>query len=574
MRRACIVPRDTPGYPIWRILLRQESRRLFGPALLFIILASIIFVYSEGTFDANYQGEDYLFVSQVSRVGFPGSILLSWKDHFIPLYRLTMGGLHLLFANAVPIRVATLLFHLANTALIFHIVRGRARSVTLAAVAATTFGLSHQAASELLFSINGHWVMSLCFVLLMSVCLERLLESRSVPSLPNPPETSGGDAPSHAAAKGTDDGGGRASVPSTKDLTDITLRPTEWKMKFYYAALACFAVGLGFFTIALVGGGIVWAFAYARLLREGDFRRSLRLQAKVLLPFMAIVGVYLLMRSHFNEVSRPYVDSMTYIVMERPDVTPARALEAVADLPIDFYATLLQRTTPFYEEYYLAAIIVLGLLLVKEIVVRRKEAAVALMWLGVTAMTIAVPVVGRLFFVLKGSGNVENLLFPWYFYVPVAGVAIALGLLLRPPPRLEKKLGGFSALRRGLLSALVVAILAALSFENANEIRTFIPGLVRENQRFHGLLTEYESSMASFLESPAYLPERQYYFKDGVSAGTSEFPLSWYVLHHDIFYLFFPDRKNVHFISGFRHHGDLYFWSPDGIVKKQWDGGL
>jgi hypothetical protein len=345
-------------------------------------------------------------------------------------------------------------------------------------------------------------------------------------------------------------------------------------MKYYYAALACFAVGLGFFTIALVGGGIVWAFAYARLLREGDFRRSLRLQAKVLLPFMAIVGVYLLMRSHFNEVSRPYIDSMTDLVLARPGVTPAQALEALANLPAGFSATLLQRVTPFYEEYYLAAILALGLLLVKEIVVRRKEAAVALMWLCFAVVTIAVPAGGRLFFVLRGSGAVENVLFPWYFYVPVAGVAIALGLLLRPPPGIEKKLEGLSTLRRGLLSVFAIAIIAALSFENANEIRAAIPGLALENSRFDELLTEYESSMESFIESPAYSPERQYYFKDDISGGMSEFPLSWYVMHHDIFYLYFPARKNVHFISGFRHHGDLYFWSPDGIVKRRWDGGF
>jgi hypothetical protein len=310
------------------------------------------------------------------------------------------------------------------------------------------------------------------------------------------------------------------------------------------------------------------------LLREGDFRRSLRLQVKVVLPFIAIVAVYLLMRSHYNEVSRPYVDSMTHLVLARPGVTAARALEAVVNLPVGFYATLLQRATPFYEEYYLAALLVLILLFVKEIVVRRREAAVALMWLGFTAVTIAVPAGGRLFFVLRGSGAVADLLFPWYFYVPVAGVAIAIGLLLRPPPGIEKKLAGFSTLRRGLLSVLTVAILAALSLQNATEIRTYIPGLMQENSRFVELLTEYESSMESFVESPAYSPERQYYFKDGACAGMSEFPLSWYVMHHDIFYLYFPARKNVHFISGYRHHGDLYFWSPDGIVKKQWDGGF
>ena len=93
-----------------------------------------MFVYYPASTDRNYQGEDYVLISQVLRVGPAKALFLSWENHFIPLYRLTMGGLHLLFGNAIPIRVLILAFHLANTALVFYIVRRGARSPILAAV--------------------------------------------------------------------------------------------------------------------------------------------------------------------------------------------------------------------------------------------------------------------------------------------------------------------------------------------------------------------------------------------------------------------------------------------------------
>lgn len=552
----------------------QDYKRYFNLLIMPVILASVVFVYSPAIFDRYYQGEDYLFVSQVSRLGFTNSILLSWKDHFLPLYRLTMGGLHLLFKNAIPIRLAILAFHLANTALIFHIVRRCTRSAILSTIAAATLGLSRQAPSELLFSINGHWVMSLCFVLIMSIYFDKFLKSRFPPAFQSRPEIGGANGTGGAPAEARQIGKEPAALPSTKCLTDITLQPTIWKMKYYYAGLACFAVGLGFFTIALAGGAVVWGFAYARLLHERDFRRSLRFQTKTVLPFVAIIAAYLLMRSHFNEVSRPFVDSMTQIVMDRPGATPARALSAVGELPVEFYGAAVERMMPYFQERYIIVLAFLGLMLVKEIAFRRKEAGVILMWLVFALLTIAFPTVGRLFFIFKSSGNLEDLLFPWYFYVPVAGISIALGLLLRPPPSVEEAVAGCSIVTRGLLFASVAVIIAALNFGNVREIRTVIPELREENQRFNGLLMEYKSSMTSFLHSPAYSSEREYYFKHNLLSGQSEFPLAWYVMQHDIFYLYFSDVKNIHFVNERQYRGDLYFWSPDGIIKKQWAGGL
>ena len=168
-------PNSRPGrLPLW-----EEHRRLVAPFVLLLILAGVAFAYSPMISDYSYQGEDHMFLSQVMRLGYLKSLLLSWKDHFLPIYRFFWGGLHLVFGNAVPIRIAILGFHLLNVALIFHIVRGHTQSVALPAIASITFGFSLQVGSSVIWCINGHWGMSLSFVLLMSICLERLLRTHA-----------------------------------------------------------------------------------------------------------------------------------------------------------------------------------------------------------------------------------------------------------------------------------------------------------------------------------------------------------------------------------------------------------
>ena len=92
------------GFSTRKFAMRRNLDTYLVVAVVSTILVSIVLVYLPAIPDPNYQGEDYLIASQVSRVGLAKSLLLSWKDHFIPLYRLTMGGLHLLFHNAIPIR--------------------------------------------------------------------------------------------------------------------------------------------------------------------------------------------------------------------------------------------------------------------------------------------------------------------------------------------------------------------------------------------------------------------------------------------------------------------------------------
>jgi len=551
----------------------QKLRRVFTLSVLFIILAIIVLAYLPGTLDENYQGEDYLFVSQVARLGFAKAVITSWKDHFIPLYRFVMGGLHLLFDSPIPIRVAILGFHLANVALIFFIVRSHTRSTILAATAGVTFGLSMQGISGVLFPINGHWGMSLCFVLLMSVCFEKLLSPSKALSI-EPDEGLEKSADKNGASPGTEPETPEA-LPSTRALTDLTLRPDPTPLKYYYLGLACFVVALGFFTNALSGGAVVWAFAYARLLRRREFRRSLRRQAKVVLPFVAIVAAYLLMRSHFNEISRPYVDTMTQLAMGRPEVTLPHAFDAIRNAPREFYSTAIERMLPYFPQRRYLILGILVLLLAKEMIFRRREAHVVLMWLVFALAVLAMPVVGRIFLVFKGTVTVDRILFPWYFYYPFAGVSVALGLLLRPPPFMENWRISRSMSARLLIFVMVAGALTSLNFDRAKEIRTVGPRLAGENLRFHYLMMQYKRSMKTFLRSPAYSPEREFYFQNTLAAKPKEFPMTWFVMQHDVFYLYFPHVKNIHFIiSGWQYHGDLYMWSPDTIAKEHWKGQL
>jgi hypothetical protein len=563
--------------------MRRNFERYFSLAILSAIFACIVFVYYPASMDRNYQGEDYLLISQVLKVGPAKALLLSWKDHFIPLYRITMGGLHILFGNAIPIRVLILAFHLANTALVFYIVRRGARSTILAAVGAATFGLSRQASIEILHPINGTWVMSLFFVLLMSIFLDKFVASRSrgldgpsgaAASQDDASSEIGDNSAKQALNEDEDEDGKIPASPSTRFLTDITLQPSTWNMKYYYAALAAFVAGLGMFTIALVGGTLIWAFMYARMMRVGEFRRSMKLQAKVVLPFVFVIAAYLLMRSHFIEASRPFTDSMTLQVLNRPSVSLEQIMSAIGNLPMEFYATAAGRAMPYFQEHGFVALVILGLLLIKEFVYRKREAGIASMWLIFSFVTFAVPVFARMFFVLRAGGDIQNVLFPWYFYLPMTGIAIALGLLLKPPPVIEDALSKRPVPAFAILLATAITVLTLLNIENAKEVRALTPGLVEENRRFNELLLQYRGSMESFLGGPGYTPEREYFFKDTVSAGMGEFPLSWFVMHHDVFYLYFSDTKNIRFINGWKYYGDLHFWHPEGTVKRRWHGGM
>jgi len=235
--------------------VQNNYQRLFAIALLLLILAAAALAYLPMVFDNNYQGEDYMFLSQVTRYGFLASIVLSWKDHFIPLFRIIWGGLYLLSDNAAVFRMLILGFHFVNAALIYRIVRNATKSAALAAVSSVTFVFSQQAASSVVWCINGHWGMSLCFVLLMSICFERFLKDNT------PPDTQAGELSQHA---------GSPAVPFAGQQ--------PWRMKFYYLGLVCFVVALGFFTVSLAGGTVIWLFMYARLIRKERFRRNIRSQ--------------------------------------------------------------------------------------------------------------------------------------------------------------------------------------------------------------------------------------------------------------------------------------------------------
>jgi hypothetical protein len=281
-----------------------------------------------------------------------------------------------------------------------------------------------------------------------------------------------------------------AASPTTRDLTDITMQPAEWCLKYYYLGLLCFALGLGFFTMSLACGTVIWGFMYARLLRERDFRKNLRLHAKIALLFVALCGAYLLMRSYYIEMSPPYIDSTISVGINGREIFSPDSVMAITELPAEFWQSVFKQALPYFEEYYGVfedyygvAIVLLALLFVKEIVYRRKGAGVAAMWLCFSMVSIVMPAFGSLSLALRSGGGGNALFFPWYLYFPVAGISIALGLLLRPPPAVEEKAGDFSKLIRASLYALIIAILVALNYGTAKEIRAFVPSLVDENRR-------------------------------------------------------------------------------------------
>ncbi|NQU08702.1 MAG: hypothetical protein HQ583_09080, partial [Candidatus Abyssubacteria bacterium] len=262
--------------------MQRNNYLYFTLLVLFLVAASIAFSYSPMIFDPNYQGEDFIFLSQASQIGYVKSFLLSYKDHFIPLYRILWGALHLLFKNAISIRAVILGFHIINAALIFHIVRRHTKSVALATIASVTFGFSQKVASGVVWCINGVWGISLCFILLMSICLERFLRNNEYAGSPadencGNPSNAISDSSSVASPSGTHPG----------------------NFRYYYAALVSFAVALGFFTISISGGTVIWLFMYARVLRAKKFRQNLGYHLKIIIPFLVILAVYLPIRSHF-----------------------------------------------------------------------------------------------------------------------------------------------------------------------------------------------------------------------------------------------------------------------------------
>ncbi len=537
----------------------QPNSRHLSLIVLFLILVGIALAYSPLAFDRNYQGEDYIFLSQVVKHGFFRSVLISWKDHFIPLYRAVWGGLYLVSEKANPMRVLILFFHLLNAALIFHIVRSHTKTIVLPAIASVTFAFSQWVASSVFWCINGHWGMSLCSLLVMSLCFDRFV------TVNTDPDIQPGEGAVTADSKESGGNGKEAASPSVATAGVHSARLQAWRMSPYYLGLACFAVGLGFFTVALAGGVVIWLFLCWRIIRARGFKRDLRFQMRIVIPFLIILVIYLPLRSYFNVKSRPFQDPLTQFMWGEPEVPLERGVDIIVSAPPEFYSTAVKRMLPYFSEQYWIVLLVLALLLIKEVIYRRKEIRTILMWVAFALLTLAMPVIGRIFFIFKGVGFVDTILFPWYFSYPLAGVSIVLALLLRPTPSLERAMARSSPVIRVSVSFLIIVLLVVLNTGNARTIHANTTLFLEENRKFYEVVMRYRSSMTSFLQSSSYSPDGKYELLDDFVADKDEFPLNWSVTQRDIFNLYFPHVETIRFITRWHRRQEFYVWTREAV---------
>lgn len=505
--------------------MRRE--RFWALFVQLLIIGSIVCVYYEPIQDPFYRADDYLFLSQATRHGLAKSLIIPWKDHFLPFYRLFMGGLHVGFGGAVPIHAGILMFHVATAALIFRVVNSHTRCLALSALASATYGLSGEVSSAVVWCINGHWIMSLCFVLLMSVCFDTFLKAQ--------------------------DGAEPASFAH------------------YYVGIGCFAVALGIFTNALVAGTIVWAFAYGRLMRRYSWR-EVRTQIRIVFPFVALVAAYLALRNYFNERYFAYQDTVFQTYSAVGPLTLAEKLSVVKGEAPAFLRRVAQLLLPYFPRHYLAAYSVIAALIAKELAVKRRESHVWFMWLCFALVTLAVPLAARVSLITKIYGSIYYLVSPWYFCYPMAGFSIGLALLLRPPMFLDRKLEAASSWSRMALLGVVLLSLALLNVGNIRRIRTEAAQSRRENLLFSRVVEKYRESMSSFLSSPGYSSSNMYYIKDGPVADPKLYPSGWTVMQHDIFYLYFPGVKNIEFVWPERWISGLYLWTRGGVAPIEAQG--
>jgi len=392
----------------------------------------------------------------------------------------------------------------------------------------------------------------------MGICFEKCLRVR-IGITSQPDFTAVNSAPPAEQSESAESGSNR----SAKERAG---------MKYYYAGLIAFVIALGFFTISIAGGTVLWFFLYVRLFRSKVFEKNVWHHLKFILPFAAIIAFYLLMRSYFNARSQLFQDAMTRIVASRPDLSLMEGLDVFVNPLPGLYLTAMEKLLPYFSNHSLIVLGLFALLFIKEIVIRKKEILVVFMWLTFAILTLALAVIGRVYYIFKGVGFVETLLFPWYFCYPIAGVSIALGLILRPTPSMERWARRSSALTRAALFVCVIFLLSALNVNNLRNIRINTTQIGKQNERFHRLVMRYRDSMKSFLQSDDYSPNGDFLFVDSLVDNEKMYPLNWAVTQRDIFNLYFPHITNIEFVGPWtilneratlRHY---YIWTSESIA--------
>ncbi len=335
-------------------------------------------------------------------------------------------------------------------------------------------------------------------------------------------------------------------------------------LKYYYVGLACFAISLGFFTLAFFGGLVVWLFMYWRIARERAFKTIPRAHMRMALPFLVISIVYLALRSYFNAKYLSAQDTVFQMVTSIPLSVPQR-LTILRNLRPVFFVRAARNMTPYFPDYYPIVLAVLAVLFVKELIIRRKQARATLMWVAFTLLTLAITIGGRIFNHFRLFGTTDGALVIRYFCYPFVGMSIVLGLLLMPPPFVEKAIARVRVGTRAILSLVIVATLIAMNFNNAKSLRIKADFQAQLNAKFYQLVTEYNESMTSFLNSSAYSADQRYSFKDMLAANFYEYPSGFTVMHHNLFQLYFPHVRNIYFVTQSNQNKKLYVWLPEEV---------
>jgi hypothetical protein len=516
----------------------QRQERLLNAIVLVLILTGVVFTYLPEIHNSYYRADDYLFLSQVTRYGLARSFLIPFRNHFLPLYRLLMGGLHLVFGSAVPIRIINIAFHLINMYLVFRIVRAHTQSIILSAISSATFAFAFPVVHCIDNCINGVWVTSLSFILLMSIHFEKFFTSYV--------SFSNEETGEHASA------------------CHVRLPP----LKYYYLGLLSFTIGLGLFTNAFFGGVILWLFLLARLSFKEGIRKILRDHATIVLAFISIVLIYLALRFYLIDKFFSFQDVLFQTGSLKPTLPFEKKISVIANLWPEFYLYAARLVTPYFTRWYPWFYVFLVVLLAKEFWTRRRQVVFAAMWLIFGFLTVALTVCGRLFFVLAMLEDVHYALAPHYFYYLAAGISIAFGLLLRPPAFLERTAIKASMCMRIALLGMTIALLTMLNYGKATAVINIINGRTREDLKFYGIVTQSCNSMVSFLNSSAYSSEGEFYFAD-LPAASPGYRSGWFVMQHNIFHVYFPQFTNVSFVAGEQpfSHPNMYMWTPQAVMR-------
>jgi hypothetical protein len=387
--------------------------------------------------------------------------------------------------------------------------------------------------------------MGLCFVLTMAVCFEKFFD------LGNSLEDS--SAPDAAG-----------SSPPMPEHPDEQNDPPN--LKYYFAGLASFAIGLGIFTNVLFGGAVVWLLTYLRLLLSKTTARTLRYQLKVVLPFILLATTYLLLRHYFIKIYSSIQPPLFQMIKASDSLTFSEKVVALADLPLEFFLSALKQLSPYFPQYGILFLVFLALLLGKDLAFRRRETYAAVIWLSFSLSTFLVAGVRDAVLYVTLPGPIDPAMPSRYLYYPLAGISIALGLLLRPPPSWEDRVKLSSARARIALAVIVVLLLSLLNYGKAQNIRHQALRFRTENLRLHQVVSQYRSSMTEFLSSTDYSPDREYHFKPVPAVDAREYPSGYAVMQSDIFHMYFPHISNVRFTFPQEQGAGIYIWNPGAVA--------